>query len=97
MSTYFLKGNHNNLVWLKREDTISSHINNPSIIKFIGFNQGSFNNKNNPTIVTEFYSKGTIESFIKASDSNIDGTTKLIFICGIASGIAYLHSQNILH
>ena len=45
---------------LSREIDIISKINHPSILKFFGFSPFNFHKDEKPTIITEFYSNGTL-------------------------------------
>ena len=66
-----------------------SMMDHPSIIKFCGFSQVDFNNEPNPLYITN---KNDSNIIVLYSSPNI-----LITLYGIASGMAYLHSHNILH
>lgn len=87
---------------MEREINIISKLNYPSILKFIGFNSRNFNGKPKPTIITELSSNGSLDKIIEmermsCGNPNWDDTKKLINIFGIAAGMAYLHSLDILH
>lgn len=71
-------------------------------MKFIGFSSKNFKNKPKPVIVTELISNGSLKDIIELERNSCchpdwDDTKKLINIFGIASGMKYLHSKNILH
>lgn len=86
------------LLNMSREVSIMSKINHPSVLKFIGFNNKSFNKKPKPVIITEYALNGSLNDFISRCEKNIfNPTHKLIIIYGIASGMSYLHSHEILH
>ena len=77
-------------------------LNHPSLLKFIGFSPVNFKNQQKPVIITEFASNCSLEYILELerNNQNITGwneTKKLINIYGIASGMAYLHSHNIIH
>ena len=87
---------------LEREINIISRLDFPSIFKFIGFNSSNFNKKPKPTIITELASNGSLDKIIElerisCGNPNWDDTKKLINIYGIAIGMKYLHSLDILH
>lgn len=90
------------IINLEREVNIVSKLNYPSILKFIGFSSINFKYKQKPTIITEYASNGSLDEIIELernsiSNSDWDDTKKLINIYGIAAGMSYLHSLNILH
>ena len=75
-------------------------MNHPAVLKFIGCSKTNFNSESNPTIITEYYKNGSLLSLIENHDKYThiwNDTKKLITIFGIASGMKYLHSNNILH
>lgn len=90
------------LINLSREVNIISQLNHPSFFKFIGYSPVDFKNKSRPVIVTELTTNGTLKHILEAERKgqiipSWDDTKKLINIYGIASGMSYLHSNNILH
>ena len=96
------KSSEDKIANLEREVNIISKLDHPSILKFIGFNTYNFKHKKKPTIITEYVTNGSLDKIIemeRKSLSNIDwdDTKKLITIYGIASGMSYLHSHEILH
>ena len=87
---------------LPNELNIISHLNHPSLLKFVGFSQIDFKKERKPVIITEMFSNGSIEQILELEKNNVkvngcDSTKKLINIYGIASGMAYMHSHNIIH
>lgn len=90
------------ILLLFREVNVLASFNHPAIIKFIGFNVVSFNNMHNPIIITEYAKNESLRKVINLETQGLslqgwDDTKKLINIYGIASGMMYLHSHNILH
>ncbi|KAK8872167.1 hypothetical protein M9Y10_007929 [Tritrichomonas musculus] len=90
------------ILFLFREIRIMSALDHPSIIKYIGYNPLNFEGEPFPTIISEYAPKGTLGSYIKLASSNNPhpkwtNTRKLICIYGIASGMAYLHKNNVIH
>ena len=83
------------------EILINSKLNHPSIIKFIGYSLMDFKNRSKPVIILEYASNKLLEDyFYEESDlniSNFSDTQKLIIIYGIASGMSYLHSHDVIH
>ena len=76
-------------------------LNHPSLLKFIGFSSVNFKNEPYPVIVMENASNNSLRRMIEIerqnrSDSIFNDTKKLINIFGIASGLAYLHSKDII-
>lgn len=97
-----LKNNPDRLLFLFREIKIMSSLNHPSIIRYIGYSPKDFDGISKPTIITEYapnYSLKDIINFEKSglSLSEWNSTRKLIFIYGIASGMSYLHHNNVFH
>ena len=87
---------------LSREVKALSRLKYPSISEFIGYSLVNFKNKQKPVIITELSLNGSLEEVLESErkghkNTNWDETKKLISIFGIASGMSYLHSQNILH
>lgn len=87
---------------LYSEVNLMSKFNHPSIIRFVGYSPTDFNDKPNPTIITELAEHGTLKDIIELENKGQspygwDFTKKLINIYGIASGMQYLHKNNIIH
>lgn len=85
-----------------RQYRIISTLNHPSIIKYIGYSPVDFKNKPKSTIISEYYSNGSLDSLLDLDRKGMslqiyDNTKKLIIIYGIASGMSYLHSNKVLH
>ena len=85
-----------------REVNIISKFNHSSILKFKGYSPVDFKKNPRPVILTEYASNGSLENLIqyeKKSNTNFKftDTRKLIIIYGIASGMAYLHSNDIIN
>lgn len=93
---------HEEQVNLIREININSKLDHPAVIRFVGLSPVDFDGYNNIVIATEFIKNGSLGKYIQneAKSENIDGwdfTKKLIIIYGIAVGMSYLHSHDILH
>ena len=87
---------------LFREVNLMSLLNHPAILKFIGYYQTNFENDPVPTIIVELAANGSLRDIIEAELSGLspkdwDDTKKLINIYGIASGMAYLHANKVIH
>ena len=82
---------------------IISQLNHPSIQRVIGFSMVNFKHHHKSVIIREFSKNQTLFDILKkerenkGKKSNFSFTKKLINIYGIASGMSYLHSNNILH
>lgn len=79
-----------------------SLLNYPSVIKFVGYYSTNFDDDPLPTIITELAVNGSLQDIIRMesqglSPSDWNYTKKLINIYGIAAGMSYLHSHNVLH
>ncbi|KAK8839443.1 hypothetical protein M9Y10_031797 [Tritrichomonas musculus] len=87
---------------LFREVNLMSLLNHPAILRFIGYYSTNFDEDPVPTIITDLATNGSLRNLIEMeslglSHKNWDITKKLIIIYGIASGMTYLHSHNVLH
>lgn len=90
------------LINLSREVSIISQLCHPSFLKFIGYSPVDFKGKNHPVIVTELALNGSLSNLLNSLRNKLtiprwNETAKLITIYGIAAGMKYLHSNNILH
>lgn len=101
-----LKATHINL--LKREILMSSNLNHPCILKYIGYNEFSMKqyyqkvrlNPNLPTLLMEYIPNNTLEKAIKNRIKGIcefDDTARLKSIIGIASALNEMYVNNIIH
>ncbi|KAK8839971.1 hypothetical protein M9Y10_031688 [Tritrichomonas musculus] len=81
---------------------IMSKLNHPTIVKLQGFSPINFRNVLHPVIFSEYFKNGNLRDMLDKENKSLvdrkwDDTKKLIIIYGIASGMKYLHSLNILH
>lgn len=86
----------------EREITVLSRVDFPSCVKFYGYSPTDFHNRKIPVIVTELIPNGSIQSMLNnvrlgKAPEEWNKTKILINIYGIAAGMDYLHSQNIIH
>ncbi|KAF9230671.1 kinase-like domain-containing protein, partial [Melanogaster broomeanus] len=81
---------------LRRELGIWRRLNHPNIVPFLGiayaFGSGHF-----PCMVSMWMSNGTLTSYIKKCGTELALSNRLQLVEGIATGLEYLHSQNIVH
>lgn len=89
-------------ILLFREVYLLSVLDHPCILKFVGYFQTNFEDDPVPTIITELATNGSLLDIIEMEKSglspkNWDNTKKIINIYGIASGMSYLHSNNVIH
>lgn len=94
------KKNHSKA--FKRVVNILPQLNHPSILHFIGYSKFNQDGKSHSAVITDYYPNGTLNDMLIAEKlgkpvSGWNDTKKLIALYGIASGMAYLHSKNILH
>lgn len=87
---------------LSREVNIISGLDHPAVLKFYGYSKVDFEQESKPVIITEYSSNGTLRNITEQVrqqkvPQSWDDTKKLINIYGIASGVSYLHSRDILH
>lgn len=79
-----------------REIKSYSIIDNPAILKLIGYNDYNFQRKPNPTMILEYMVNGSVEKFLnKKNISNLK--SKYFILLGSALGMKYLHSRGIIH
>ena len=81
---------------------ICSQFKHLSILQIKGFSLINFKHKRNPVLFTEYALNGNLSSLLEKQRKNpnsnlITDTKKLINIYGIASGMNYIHSQDIIH
>ena len=89
----------NDFINFSQQIAVTSQLNHPSIKKFHGFIPVNFKSGLNHLILTEV-TFGNLKFIREKNLKNIqqwDDTQKLINIYGIACGMSYLHSHNILH
>lgn len=85
---------------LSHEVNINAGMNHPAVLKFVGYSPNNFRGEPNPVILTEYCKNGSLQSLISNHTKYggiWDDTKKLITIFGIAIGMRYLHSNNIIH
>ncbi|KAK8880478.1 hypothetical protein M9Y10_003153 [Tritrichomonas musculus] len=85
-----------------RECNIMSEIDHFSILKYIDYYTCDFKDRERPVIITEYSPNGSLDKIIELEQcsraiDDWDSTKKLICIYGIASAMAYLHKNDILH
>lgn len=86
----------------ERELHCHQTLNNPAVVKYIGYSRTSFDGSDFPVIVTKYMPNGCLSRvFEKIRKKNIpDGwnnTKMVINILGIALGMKYLHDNGIIH
>ena len=85
-----------------KEIKIISNVNYPTILHFCGYNLKGFNNNPNPTVITDFIPNGSLHNMLEeemrgCAPMEWSCTYKYIILFGIALGLNYLHSKNIVH
>ena len=84
--------NRSFIINLRREVSILSQLNHPSVLKFIGYSPIDFNQESYPVIISEYLPNGSLSDAIdlnrkSISPANWNDTKKLINIYGIASSM----------
>lgn len=96
------EANNSSILFIYREVKLFSSLNHPSILGFIGYSPTDFHQLPYPTLITQYAPNGSLRDIIKLQISGLspngwDDTRKLINIYGIAAGLLYLHTNNIIH
>lgn len=92
----------------RREIRILSQLKHASFIGFVGFSLKDFNKKKRPVIITEYIPNGSLASVVECFNNEEEedelhlrekwnDTLALITVYGVASGMAYLHENHIIH
>lgn len=94
-------GNKNSKSFQRLIDILPT-FDHPSILRFVGFSKYISNEQSRSAIITDYFPTGTLKDVLKAEKSGHplpgwNDTKKLIAIYGIAAGMAYIHSKNVLH
>ncbi len=90
---------------LKREILMSTNLNHPCILRYVGFCEHSlvqYIEKKSareilPTLLMQYIPKGTLENAIKERIESFDDTARLKVIIGIASALNEMFINNIVH
>ncbi|CAN8252878.1 unnamed protein product [Cochlearia groenlandica] len=82
---------------LQREESILSNLSSPYIVKYIGSNLTTENDKSIYNLLLEYVSGGSIHDSIKNSGGKLPETTIRSYTCQILKGLMYLHGQGIVH
>lgn len=80
-----------------REVQIFASSKHPAIIGFLGYSFQDFDKNFYPCIVLEYAPKGSLGDIISNPEIKLSNTQKMIIIYGIAKGMEYLHSKNVIH
>ena len=88
--------------YMLQDVKISSQLKHPIFLNIIGYSPLDFDEKRRPVIVSDFKLNKRLSSFLKlnSKEQNKVGwtvTKRLKLIYGIAFGMSYLHSLNIVH
>ncbi|KAK8898411.1 hypothetical protein M9Y10_000698 [Tritrichomonas musculus] len=89
---------------LMRESLIIQELEHPGIVKFKGINFQSFFDKKKlePSIITEFFKNGSLQTILdkeqrSLADPTWSPTKKYIILLGIANAMDYLHKHGTIH
>lgn len=93
--------NFSSMQFFYNEIRILSQINHPSFLEFNGYSLTNFKQESKPVIINEnagnFILQDLIYNLLMFPRINLTLTQKLIIIYGIAAGMSYLHSHDIVH
>lgn len=98
---FFDNSNEKNTLFSQNFNTISK-MRHPSLVRLIGYSLTDFDKQNKPVFITEYSANGQLSKLTELNRQRKDiqgwdDTKKLINIYSIASGMSYLHSNNIYH
>ncbi|KAF9234716.1 kinase-like domain-containing protein, partial [Melanogaster broomeanus] len=82
---------------LRRERVIWRTLDHPNIVPLLGTADGSMFNSEHPCMVSMWMPHGTLGSYIRKSGTRLAIGERLQLIKGIAAGLEYLHTKNIVH
>ena len=100
------KFDYHSINLFKREATITSELNHPAIIKYVGYcefniaSRNPFKKSSNHlylSLVQEYFPNGDLDDMINNPADEWNETNKLKVIIGIASAMNYLYEKNIIH
>ncbi|KAI5118218.1 hypothetical protein M0805_004706 [Coniferiporia weirii] len=75
--------------FLAKEIHVWSRLDHPNVLPLIGYMlEGAY-----PSLISEWIENGTVTNFLRDNP----GTDIGIIVLGIANGLDYLHSQNVIH
>lgn len=74
-----------------------SKLENSAITKLQGFNIVNFFDENNFTIITDYFPKGSLNQVFATERKLFTITKRYLNLLGIALGMQYLHSKDIIH
>ena len=83
--------------FLQREQTILSSLNSPYVVKYIGFNKTTENNKLMYNLLMEYIPGGSIHDLIKNSGGKLPEPEIRSYTRQILKGLLYLHDRGIVH
>lgn len=73
-----------------------SKFDDPSILPLYGYSLADFNGNPNPTIITKYMENQSVKEYIKNAHC-FPSSRKYLMIFGIAKGMEFLHSHQIIH
>ncbi|XP_018474197.2 mitogen-activated protein kinase kinase kinase 18-like [Raphanus sativus] len=82
---------------LQREQTILSNLSSPYVVKYIGSNTTTENNKQMYNLLMEYVPGGSIRDLIKTSGGKLPEPEIRSYTRQILRGLMYLHERGIVH
>lgn len=81
---------------------LSSSYKDQTIVQFRGFSKTDMEKQSRPTIIKDYYEKGSLRGMIEAEQDSwashsYENTRKQIILIGIARGMMIFHSKRIIH
>eukprot|EP01087_Luapelamoeba_hula_P004749 TRINITY_DN146_c0_g1_i2.p1 TRINITY_DN146_c0_g1~~TRINITY_DN146_c0_g1_i2.p1 ORF type:complete len:642 (-),score=121.19 TRINITY_DN146_c0_g1_i2:75-2000(-) len=95
VKTVFTEGDETNLMYLMREINVLKGCRHPHIVQFMGISNDSTNALLH--IVTEYVKDGDLRNKLKEPKVKIPWDLRAKVARDLASAMAYLHSNNIIH
>lgn len=101
-NVYSKNDNKVDLKQVTREASVYSKIQHPAVARYYGVSPFDFDNEPFPCLILDYYKNQSLRSLIYDQEAGKcppewNNTKILINLYGIAAGVAFLHSKNIIY
>ncbi|KAK8870875.1 hypothetical protein M9Y10_008773 [Tritrichomonas musculus] len=101
-NVYYKNDNKVDLKQVTREASVYSKIQHPAVARYYGVSPFDFDNEPFPCLILDYYKNQSLRSLIYDQEAGKcppewNNTKILINLYGIAAGVAFLHSKNIIY